>query len=604
MLRAPFALFINLLKLLRYVWKWSFFKLGRALSHNPLWVRLDMSSRRPFGPARGLATHFQRQESFLRLRDDVDALARATDVDGIILIADDFGEGAARTADMRALIERLRRSGKRVVMHAHSLHGNDFDLATACDEVTLTPGGRLYLFGRRFEEIFAAELLEKVGIVAQFIHIGPFKTAAHRIIHRQGTLPQRLMMTQLLSSLEDERINRQARTLELAPELLAASVGHMPLDAESAQAMGLTGPQVHRARQRDYLALGDDADAFVSRPDLARQNDGQEQPDTTASAASKRSTRGIEIRAAEDYVRADPGRFKPLPLFSARPRVAIMDLAGMIVMSGAELPGRSSASVDPAEVLPVLHRLRADSRVRAVVLHINSPGGSALASEVLWEAIERLRQIKPVVAYCSDVAASGGYYMAVACDRIICQPETLTGSIGVIAGKLALPGVFEHLDLHVEHRERDPVGRFQSVSAPLPPRAMENLQHDARAFYRMFLRRVGEARQIPRRRLHRYARGRVYTGRDALDRALVDELGGFERAFALACELAKLSPDNAALHFAGHRRISLPALLRRQIRTELPALSALDSARAAHALLKKEQLLALSTLRLTNSPSS
>jgi len=273
-----------------------------------------------------------------------------------------------------------------------------------------------------------------------------------------------------------------------------------------------------------------------------------------------------------------------------------MDLSGMIVMGGTELPGQSAASVDPAEVVPKLNALRLNRRVRAVVLHINSPGGSALASEILWAAIERLRRVKPVIAYCSDVAASGGYYMAVACDKIICQPETVTGSIGVIAGKIALPGVFEKLHLNVEHREHDPVSRFQSLASPLPPRALANLQYDARAFYRMFLRRVGHARQIPRRRLHRYARGRVYTGLDALERGLVDELGGFERAFQLACQMAELSPERSKLRFAAHRRVSLPSLLRRQLRAELPALSTLDTLRNATHLLRHEQLLALCPL--------
>ncbi|TXD38521.1 hypothetical protein FRC98_06465 [Lujinxingia vulgaris] len=597
MLRAPFVIVFNLLRLLRYLWRWLLFKLGRRLARRrQLWVRLNMGSRRAFGPAQGLAARFQRQESYLQLRDDVDRLASSPYVRGVVLVCDDFAEGAARTADLRELVVRLRSAGKRVVVHTHSLTGNDFDLASASDETLLTPGGRLYLFGRRFEEIFAAKLLEKVGVAAQFVHIGPFKTAAHRMIHAHGTTPQRLMMTQLLEGLEQERLVRQSDALQVTPAELDATVSKMPLDARSAQAMGLVGPELHRSQLKDYLAMGDHRHAFIPQPELTRSAGP---PDTASSADAPHTPahHTVDLRSAEDWLASDPGRFRPIPLFRRRARVAVMDLSGMIVMSGTELPGQSAASVEPSEVLPVLHALRRDPRVRAVVLHINSPGGSALASEILWEAIERLRREKPVIAYCSEVAASGGYYMAVACDRILCQPETLTGSIGVIAGKLALPGVFDKLDLHVEHRERDPVGRFQSLSTPLPEQALGNLQEDARAFYRMFLRRVGHARQLPRRRLHRYARGRVYTGRDALARGLCDELGGFDRAFELACELAEVPTARADLHFASHRRVSLPALLRRQVRTELPALSTLDTLRTATALLHQEQLLAICPLR-------
>ncbi|RDV38858.1 hypothetical protein DV096_08670 [Bradymonadaceae bacterium TMQ3] len=600
MLRAPFVIILNLLRLLLYMWRWLFFKLGRRLARrHQLWVRLNMGTRRAFGPAQGLAARFQRQESYLQLRDDVDRLARSPYVRGVVLVCDDFTEGAARTADLRELVLQLRQAGKRVVTHTHSLTGNDFDLACATDEVLLTPGGRLYLFGRRFEEIFAAELLEKVGVAAQFVHIGPFKTAAHRMIHAQSTAPQRLMMSQLLETLEQERLERQATSLELTPETLDATVSHMPLDARRAQVMGLVGPEIHRAQLVDYLEMGSQRGAFIPRPELAKRENEDEDEDTPQSEQppAPAEDQPVDFRSANDWLDSDPGRFRPTPLFRRRERIAVMDLSGMIVMSSTELPGQSAASVEPSEVLPTLHALRRDPRVRAVVLHINSPGGSALASEILWEAIERLRREKPVIAYCSDIAASGGYYMAVACDRIICQPETLTGSIGVIAGKLALPGVFDNLHLHVEHRERHPVGRFQSLTAPLPEHALGNLQQDARAFYRMFLRRVGQARKLPRRQLHRYARGRVYTGRDALARGLVDELGGFNRAYQLACELAELSPDLAELHFASHRRVSLPALLRRQLRAELPALSTLDTLRTATALLRHERLLAICPLR-------
>ncbi|WP_230470119.1 S49 family peptidase [Lujinxingia vulgaris] len=603
MLRAPFVIVFNLLRLLRYLWRWLFFKLGRRLARRrQLWVRLNLGTRRAFGPAHGLAARFQRQESYLQLRDDVDRLASSPYVKGVVLVCDDFAEGAARTADLRELILRLRRAGKRVITHTHALTGNDFDLASATDEVLLTPGGRLYLFGRRFEEIFAAELLEKVGVAAQFVHIGPFKTAAHRMIHNHGTPPQRLMMTQLLETLEQERLERQATSLALSPQTLDAAVSHMPLDARRAQAMGLVGPELHRAQLKDYLAMGARNDGFIPHPELATPDGPDERRAETNSTPAERQP--VDLRSAEDWLASDPGPFQPTPLFRRRERIAVMDLSGMIVMSSTDIPGQSAASVQPSEVLPTLNALRRDPRVRAVILHINSPGGSALASEILWEAIERLRREKPVIAYCSDVAASGGYYMAVACDRIVCQPETLTGSIGVIAGKLALPGVFENLHLHVEHRERNPVGRFQSLSAPLPERALANLQQDARAFYRMFLRRVGHARQLPRRRLHRYARGRVYTGRDALIRGLVDELGGFDRAFELACELGELSAERADLHFTSHRRVSLPALLRRQVRAELPALSTLDTLRTATALLRQEQLLAICPLRPANASPS
>ena len=590
MLRAPFALIWNFLKILLHGIKLFFFWLGHVLTRKKRkWIRIKLTPRQAFGPATGLAAYFQDKRSFLELREDIQILADDPRIEGVIVTADSLATGPARTADLRALIDQLRAGGKPIVFHTHSITGRDYELACAADHILMTPGGRLYLFGQRFDQYFAAPLLERLGVAAQFVHIGPFKAAAHRFIKDQGTPPLRLMMGQLLDSLSTIREETLLKSRSLSALSLEDTFSRMPLDDRQALVRNLIDARIQRPLVDRWIKEGADfQDTIPPRAaDPAEESDQEK---------LRNDAPNIAVTTAEDYLSSHPGSFRWTPLFRRPPSIVTMDLSGMIVMPDMEIPGQSAATIDPQEVLPVLLSLARDRRVGAVVLHINSPGGSALASELLWDGIRRLRRQKPTIAYCSDVAASGGYYMAVAADRIICQPNSITGSIGVIAGKFAFPGALEKLGIANESFQRHETGLFESLAEPLSEKVLNNLRYDARSFYRQFLRRVGEARQLPRRRLHRYARGRVYSGVDAHRRHLVDHLGGFEDAVELARTMAEL-PESAQLKYRPHRKVNFPALLRKSAATTLLP-EPINQLRFLHALAKQDPMLALMPFRL------
>ncbi|MBA2662147.1 MAG: signal peptide peptidase SppA [Bradymonadaceae bacterium] len=586
MLRAPFVLLYNLFKLLRYLWAAFWNGLGHWLSRKKRkYVAIKLERDYAFGPGRGLAALFQTQPTFLEFRQDIKRLAGDPKIEGVVITIETVSMGPARAEEFRGLIGELVAAGKRVVVHFQMMTLRDYALATAADEILVTPAGRLYIFGLRFEQYFAADLLERLGVAAQFVHIGPFKTASHRFIHNAMTDPQRLMMQNLFDGLTGlyERQIAGGRGLDVTD--VRAAFSHMPLDVRDAMRLKLVDGEAFRTNVSRWLAQGPAANSLPGPPD-----------------------KEIRLYQAHNYLNSNPTPFKWTPLFRTARRFAVMDLTGMIVMPDMNLPGSSGASINPSEVLPRLRALKKDRSVAGVVLHINSPGGSALASDLLWHAIQDLRTVKPVIAYCSDLAASGGYYLAVAADKIVCRPQTVTGSIGVIAGKMSFPGALEKVGINVESIYDDEATSFTSLTHPLSDRVLQNLQHDARSFYRRFLQRVGEARGLSKRRLHRYARGRVYTGEDAYRRGLVDVLGGFDEAIALLATLAKLDAKTTEVEFVAHRRQTIKSAVRKSfILAELefaqPLLGELAQAAAATAMLRHEPVLALTPYQFSTQPS-
>ncbi len=601
MLRAPFLLIWNLLRLVGFGLKWTLFHLAHWITRKKTkWVRLRLPQRLAMGPPEGIAAYFKDTPTFLELRSAIDTLGRDSRIEGVVLSADELQMGTARLGDIRDLVRQLRDQGKQVIFHSHSLNDAIYDLASEADDIVMTPGGRLYLFGPRFEQFFGAALLNRLGITAQFVHIGPFKGAAHRFIHEQTTVPVDRMMENIVDEITDIRLDRIAQGRSIDESTLDQAFRSMPLDDRQAEALELIDARLHRPLLEQWIIdkgeavdrpPGADAPTVDSPPEETPLSPTDE-PDS-ADAPDKPQSSQLWLKNALAYAEATPS-IQWSPLFRSPKQVAVMDLSGMIVMPKMEIPGRSVITIDPHEVLPKLRQIQNNPRIAGALLHINSPGGNALASEMIWDGIRQLRRVKPVVAYCTDVAASGGYYLACGADRIICRPDTITGSIGVVAGKFSIPGALDKTNIgHAAYAKFD-TSAFTSLAEPLPDQAMDNLLRDARSFYRQFLRRVGEARQIPRRRLHRYARGRIYSGQSAHRRHLVDGLGGFEAALTTLRDFDDdLTPDSP-VEFMAHRRSSLGDLLRQSTlgpRLQLP--EALVEAQLLHHMSQAHPLLAI-----------
>ena len=566
MLRIPFRLIGNLFRLIAFAWSTFFFWLGkRARRKNKTYLEWRLEPFYAFGSSdAGMRRWFSPSKpSLLELRQSIKRVQESDDVDGVLITMESLNMGGARAGELIELLDKLRESGKELIIQTDGGGAREVMLLSAGDERLLTPAGRLYLFGLRFEEIFAKDLLDKLGIKGQFIHIGGFKTATHRM-HKSGmTQPQRLMMTSLQRGFARHMSDRLEERMQITPAALDDAMLEAPLDAVRSRASGLTTGESFSGSMKEWLwytrnELDDQSWKIGDQPrQLGAPDKCQTEDDDKDGDKDELETKEFSILSMENYLRSKPQlRFKRL---FGRPRyVALLDLNGAIVMEGQN-PGPLSRGgvIQPSEVVPVLKQLAEDRRCLGVLLHVNSPGGSALASDLMWREIKVLDQQKPVICYCSDVAASGGYYLACGARAIICRPNSIVGSIGVITGKIALQGLLEKFDVHIEAIEQNPNSRLMSALAPLDEKAMSNFQRDAREFYVRFLERVGQARGIERRRLHRYARGRVYLGESAKERGLVDGLGGFEEALAKLLDACGTDEASTQIQFIEHRKQTL-----------------------------------------------
>lgn len=599
MLRAPFILLFNLLRLLSYLWSAFWFRIGYFFRRKKkLYIRLDLHSNYSFGPPAGWAKYFQQQPSFLELRDTIKRLRSDPTLAGVVLVSESSALGMGRGSEVHRLLDSLRAAGKHVVAHTQMPMSADYLTLTSADHILVSPAGRLYTFGPRIEQMFAHEALQKLGVVPQFIHIGEFKTASHRFIHSEMTLAQRLMMQSLYEDLRGLMLARIAARRQLTPAQADTLFAHAPMDCRQARHQGFIDAEVFQESIPSWLEAREAATpvglkVFSAAPaplpltapppagaphttpgtvqDGANaQNRGRDATPGTPGDQSHAGSQVVvefshqsaSIVKADAYLRAAPKPYRWRPLLRRPAQIAVLDLSGMIVMPNMKVPGQSARVIDPHQVLPALRLVRENPRYLGAILHINSPGGSALASDIIWQAIAQLRQAKPVIAQCSDVVGSGGYYLAVGADEIVCERATLTGSIGVITGKMSAPDLAPKLGVHIDTICTHDADNFSSLTHPLSPEMMARMDADARSFYRRFLERVGQARQVPRRRLHRYARGRVYLGEAAQARGLIDHIGGLDVALERMGARLNLDATDARLAFISHQRDTLRSALR------------------------------------------
>jgi protease-4 len=516
--------------------------------------------------------------------DLIGQLAADKRVEGVYFKLDGVRFGAAEGRQITAQLERLRAAGKRIVCHMDQGALGDYLLATAADTILMSPPGRLYTFGLSLGMISAREALQKAGIEASFVHLGRFKTATHHFTRRRPTRPQTLMMRQLLRGLAGELLARVQDRRGLSPERARALLDLAPLTAHDARRLGFLDGAVYSDQIKETLE------------------------------ATGEPGREVALLTAQAWQRQQPPALRPLRP-RRRPTVAVLHLKGTIMH---DLPGGGAQlrqMITPKPIIEAISALRKDKYVKAVVLHIDSPGGSALASDLIWRQLRKLAQDKPLIASLGNVAASGGYYLAVAAHKIVAQRESLTGSIGVIAGKLSGGPLLQKLGVHIEHLREGAVAGFSSMDEPLGEAEAANLRRDIRAFYRRFLHRVWLGRGIPRRQLHRLARGRVYTGAQAHRVGLVDALGDLDDAIALACQEAHLDRADVRVRFVDHRggglkkMIQPAAALAWESPPSAPSLSdalvealtpdALQPALAAALLLRQPAVLALAPLLAT-----
>jgi protease IV len=448
------------------------------------------------------------------LRDFLDAVETAEAdprVKGILARVGTDELGLAQVQQVRDAIAAFRAKGKFAIAFADSFGEfgagtRPYYLATAFDQIWLQPMGSLGLTGLYAESMFFRGALDKLGIAPEFDHKGQFKTAANIFTETQMTLPQREEVQDLLKSISAQVVDGIAKTRKLSTDAVIAAINSAPLLPEEA----LTAKLV------DHLGYRDEAIA----------------------AAHKRAP-GAELTGLSTYL---DGVGRP---HQKGARIALIYGSGLIVRGGGIANPLSRSNEMPANAMTRAFRAAVrDPKVRAILFRIDSPGGSVVASETIWHDVVAARERgKPVIVSMGDVAGSGGYYVAAPADKIVAEPATLTGSIGVLAGKLVVADLLKKIGVSTDAAQFGANAAMFSATSSFSPLARDRLQAFLDASYRGFKEHVASGRHMSGEAVEAVAQGRVWSGEEAKRNGLVDALGGYEVALRLAKEAANLSPQ-------------------------------------------------------------
>lgn len=458
-----------------------------------------------------------RPETSLRdLSQRFDTVADDPRVRGVVLRLRSLDMPTARLQTLRGLIGKLQDADKHVVGWATSYDQSAYYVASVADELWLQPGGAVQPLGVRQSHVFLKDALDRLGIEADFLQISPYKSGADSLMRSEMSPQMREMMDWILDDLHEDQRQAIANGRDMDTDRAEALIDGSPYTDDAALETGLI-------------------DRIVNEEDLAEHLGGDRAVSLSSWEVARRRLRLPALTW--------PGR-----------HVALLRIEGDIVDGPSRRPPRRSpvpiplltnARAGDLSVVDQIRKLRRDRRAAAVVVWIDSGGGSATASEAMASALERLAETKPVVVAMGSVAASGGYYVATPGEWIIAQPGTLTGSIGVLYGKLVNNRMLEKFGVNHETLRRGQRADLYSAARPFTDDECETVWHIMTRVYDVFLDRVAEARSKSPEDVDAVGAGRVWTGRQALDHGLIDELGGLDRAIGKAQELAGLEAHSA-----------------------------------------------------------
>ncbi len=496
----------------------------------PAVVEIDLGNGVPELPAAGLFAA-GRGRGFADLVQTIEAANNRSTTKGFFIRLGTAGLGLARAHEIGRLLDTIRKSKKPVVCHADDLSNGSLLLASVgCDRIWLSPAAGVNSVGLAAEMLFGKRLLEKLHVDVNFLQVGKYKGAKEPFTN-DGPSPEarsslegalRGMRTSWLDAIAKGRNN---------PEL-SSLVEDGPYSPEEAKAKGLIDVIGYADEARD------DAKKLASAERIVTRFGGGPGNEPVSSGLV-----GV-LRAL-----AGPGG-------SGEPRIAVAIASGAISMSSSQSPLGGSEGISERDLGKTVARLAEDESVKAVVLRIDSPGGSALASDLLWKKLMKLRKEKPLIISVGGMAASGGYYMACAGTKIVAEETSIIGSIGVVSGKLAVKKTLDEIGVSTEIVAAAPDPKKAARAAYMSPftgwdeATQDKVLTSMTSIYDLFVQRIAEGRGVDTNKVGTFAEGRIFGGVEAKERGMIDELGGLSDSITLARKLASL-PDDVPVDILG-----------------------------------------------------
>lgn len=433
-------------------------------------------------------------------------------ISAILLDIDMSGIGWGKSEELRDAITDFRTSGKPVYAFMEMGLNKEYYIATACDRIYLAPPGELFTIGLAADVMFFRGSLDKLGIYPDMYQIGKYKSAGDTFTRKEMSEAHSEAVNSLLEDLYTRYVEAIAKARSKSPEDIRAIIDNAPYNASQAKDVGLI-------------------DGAVFRDDVEKE---------LKTKLGYKENEDLAIARGSQYRDVPP---ESLGLNKGE-KIAVIYGTGNIGSGSSENSPSGEQSIGSDTMARALKDAAADKTVKAIVLRVDSPGGSGLASDIIWQAVETAKQKKPVVVSMSDVAASGGYYISAGANKIIAEPSTITGSIGVVAGKPVVKGLYDWLGISNEYVLRGKnSGMFRETEKFSDTERQKFQEWINTTYYDQFVPKVARGRNKNSEYIDSVGQGRVWTGAQAKERGLVDEFGGLERAVEVAKELAKIPAE-------------------------------------------------------------
>lgn len=431
------------------------------------------------------------------------------DIKGIYIQATSFGAGFASIEEIRNALKDFKESGKFIVAYGDTYTQGLYYLSSVADKVLLNPQGMIEWRGLAATPMFFKDLLAKVGVEMQVFKVGTYKSAVEPFISTEMSPANREQVNVYLSSIWGQITSDVAESRKISVDSLNAAADRMLMFHPAAESVksGLADTLIYKNDVRNYLkaVIGIDKDDRMP------------------------------VLGLKDMVNVK----KNVPKDKSGNVIAVYYAYGEI--DGSSSSTTSAEGIDSEKVIKDLRKLKDDEDVKAVVLRVNSPGGSAYGSEQIWHAVSELKKEKPVIVSMGDYAASGGYYISCNADTIVADPTTLTGSIGIFGMFPNAKGLADKIGVNFDVVKTNRYADFGILTRPMNDGEKSLIQMYVNQGYELFLNRCSEGRGISKEDLDKIAQGRVWTGSKAKELGLVDELGGLDRALEIA--VAKAGTD-------------------------------------------------------------
>jgi protease-4 len=456
------------------------------------------------------------------LRVLIDRLEKArqdADVKGVLVRLEEGSLNLSQAMELREELNSLRKDGKRVFAYADSYDTTSYIAASGASDVCMLEGGDIMVPGVGFETMFAKGLLDKVGVKADFVQIGEYKGADEEFTRTGASDELKGELNRLADSLYGQIVATISTSRKVPVETVKALVDDSLIPGPEAKSSGLVDYLVDAGGMRDLMA-----DKLGAKVDLVADY-GQDQKDS------------VDLSSPFAFF----AMLTHKPEESTRPGIAVVYAEGVIVDgdSGSGILN-DSGNIGSDTMREALRDAEKDDKIKAVVIRIDSPGGSALASEAMWQAARRVAKTKPVIISVGSMAASGGYYLASAGDYIFADPTAIVGSIGVVGGKFVYTDLFAKLGLSTESFVRGRNADLFSSSTEWDDRQRAQVTNWMRKTYDQFTERVMTTRHGKIADIDAVARGRIFSADQAKDRGMVDQIGGIQETINYAAGKASL----------------------------------------------------------------